>query len=497
MTIGIAELMESSGVKFGTSGARGLAEAITDRVAYCYTRAFLRQQSERFGRSFGAVVVGGDLRPSTPRIMSAVGVACEHEGMQVIHAGFVPSPAVALAGIAQGVPSIMVTGSHIPDDRNGIKFNRFDGEIDKQDEQEIRRASIELAQGLFDEEGALQEEAHLPPVDATVALRYRERFTRALPSDCLKGLRVGVYQHSTVGRDLLLEVLQALGADAVALGRSERFVPVDTEALRPEDVVLARQWAAEGTFDSIVSADGDCDRPLVADETGKWLRGDVLGVLSARFLGARVIATPVSCNSVAEKCGYFARVQRTRIGSPFVIEAMQTLAAEGEAPVVGYEANGGFLQQSPLPLGQVTLSPLPTRDAVLPILSALLLSRREGTSLSGLSKDLPQRFTASGRAKEFPTENAHERIRSFVASDSRSESATSLALIGEAMPWVSAAAVSVDQTDGLRITFANDEVVHLRPSGNAPELRCYTEAGSEARAEELLRFGLALIESWR
>ena len=41
---------------------------------------------------------------------------------------------------------------------------------------------------------------------------------------------------------------------------------------------------------------------------------------------------------------------------------------------------------------------------------------------------------------------------------------------------------AIDRTDGLRVTFANAEVVHLRPSGNAPEFRCYTEAATEARA---------------
>ncbi|MHC4156822.1 MAG: phosphomannomutase, partial [Planctomycetota bacterium] len=43
----------------------------------------------------------------------------------------------------------------------------------------------------------------------------------------------------------------------------------------------------------------------------------------------------------------------------------------------------------------------------------------------------------------------------------------------------------IDRTDGVRMTFDNDEVIHLRPSGNAPEFRCYTEAAAEERAEEL------------
>ena len=55
----------------------------------------------------------------------------------------------------------------------------------------------------------------------------------------------------------------------------------------------------------------------------------------------------------------------------------------------------------------------------------------------------------------------------------------------------------ISNIDGLRITFASEEVVHLRPSGNAPELRCYTEAGSEARAVELNAQALGVLRGWR
>ena len=54
-------------------------------------------------------------------------------------------------------------------------------------------------------------------------------------------------------------------------------------------------------------------------------------------------------------------------------------------------------------------------------------------------------------------------------------------------------AEAMDQTDGLRITFAGHEVIHLRPSGNAPELRCYTEADSAPRATELGHAALAIM----
>jgi len=56
---------------------------------------------------------------------------------------------------------------------------------------------------------------------------------------------------------------------------------------------------------------------------------------------------------------------------------------------------------------------------------------------------------------------------------------------------------NINETDGFRITFVSEEVVHLRPSGNAPELRCYVEADSESRAEEMLSQCLLGLEAWK
>ena len=68
---------------------------------------------------------------------------------------------------------------------------------------------------------------------------YAARCVGLLGANALRGWRVGVYQHSSVARDLIADILRRAGADVVALGRSDVFVPVDTEALRPEDVALA------------------------------------------------------------------------------------------------------------------------------------------------------------------------------------------------------------------------------------------------------------------
>ena len=123
--------MTKSGVAFGTSGARGLATAMTDSVCYAYAKGFL-QYLESIGeikRAGEAVAVGGDLRPSTSRVMEAVCRAADDIGYRAVNCGKIPSPAVALFGFENNIPSIMVTGSHIPDDRNGIKFNKCTGEV--------------------------------------------------------------------------------------------------------------------------------------------------------------------------------------------------------------------------------------------------------------------------------------------------------------------------------------------------------------------------------
>ncbi|MDE2597227.1 MAG: phosphomannomutase [Sphingomonadales bacterium] len=476
--------MEQCGVAFGTSGARGEVVAMTDRVCHSYTAGFLQYLGEVGEFAPGArVALAGDLRASTPRILAACAQAVRDLGGEPVFCGYVPTPALAFHAFAQGVPSLMVTGSHIPDDRNGIKFYRAHGEVLKDDELGMSRQVLTIDNARFNDAGMLIDPAPLPPVtDAETA--YVARYVDFFGPDALKGMTVGVYQHSAVGRDVLTRIVAALGAKAVPLARSDKFMPVDTEAIRPEDVALAKDWAAQGRFDAIVSTDGDSDRPLLADHTGEWLRGDVLGVLCARAMGADVVVTPVSSNSVLELTGAFARTARTRIGSPYVIAAMNAEAATGAACVCGYEANGGFLLGSDVARGGAALTALPTRDAVLPIL-AVLAASRPGT-LADLVAALPPRVTYSDRIKGLPTAQSQALLAWLGAGgEARVEECFA--------PLAGGALASVDHTDGLRMSFANGAVIHLRPSGNAPELRCYSEASKPDEARRLAEGALALV----
>jgi len=483
--------MARSGVAFGTSGARGLATAMTDRVCCAYTRGFL-QYLESIGelkRAGERVAVGGDFRPSSDRVMEAVCRAADDMGYRAVNCGKVPSPAVALFGLENKIPAIMVTGSHIPDDRNGIKFNKATGEVLKDDERGMSGQVVELDDALFGADGNFSKVKPAHEVSPVAGENYVMRYLNFFSHDALQGLRVGVYQHSAVGRDVLVKILSHLGAEVTALGRSDKFIPVDTEAIRPEDVQLAHDWAAPGKFDALVSADGDSDRPLVSDELGRWLRGDVAGILCAKFLAADSVSTPVSCNTAVEKCGWFREIRRTRIGSPFVIASMLQATAAGAKRVVGYEANGGFLLNSDVEIGGKKLRALPTRDAVIVMLGILLLAKAQGKKVSELAASLPARFTASDRLKDFATEKSAAILARF---NSGSEAADKTA-IEKTFGVICGTVAGLNRTDGLRITFANGEVIHLRPSGNAPEFRCYAEAATDERAREITAAALAQI----
>lgn len=481
--------MERTGVAFGTSGTRGLVTDMTDALCFAYATAFLQylESTNRAGAT-RRVAMAGDRRQSTPRILAAVAHAARTHGYEVVHCGEIPSPALVHYGMKHGIPSMMVTGSHIPEDRNGIKFNRPDGEILKDDEKGIREQEVELPDD-FDETGALVVPPPALLTDGEAIEIYRRRYLDVLPPRALEGLRIGVYGHSAVGRTLLVEILRELGANVLELGFSDKFEAVDTEALRPEDAALAEKWAQRHELDAIVSTDGDSDRPLVGDEHGQWMRGDVVGIVVAAQLRADVVVTPVSSNTAVERSKLFRKVVRTRIGSPWVIEAMAREVRRGAQRVVGYEANGGFLTATPLELPGGTLDPLPSRDALIVILTALWAARSTGRPVSELVANLPPRFTASDRLKDFPPDVARNKLEALRSSGSVG--------IGTLFGADLGMAAEIDAIDGLRITFASGDIVHLRPSGNAPELRCYAEADDPDRARALARRALEVADDWR
>lgn len=442
-----------SGISFGTSGARGLVVDFTPEVCAAFTHAFVAVLRQEFSPKQLALAI--DNRPSSYAMAQACAAALLQAGVEPIYYGVIPTPALAYQAMQDNMPCIMVTGSHIPFDRNGLKFYRPDGEITKADELAILAAEVE-----FDTLPVLPELIASPRAAESYCARYASLFA----TDMLAGKKIGIYEHSSAGRELYAPLFESLGAEVVRIERSDQFVPIDTEAVGEEDKVKARHWSAQYQLDAIFSTDGDGDRPLVADEHGEWLRGDILGLLCASALNIEALAIPVSSNTVIARSGHFDCVQLTKIGSPYVIAEFGLLAKKYQR-VAGFEANGGFLLGTDIDLNGQSLAALPTRDAVLPFL--MLLAAAGKGPISRLIASLPARYTHSDRIQNFATARSQAILAEGIADPQ-----ALLTKLGLTDCTVSL----VDTTDGLRLTLNNGFIIHLRPSGNAPELRCYAEA---------------------
>ncbi|RUR52570.1 phosphomannomutase [Aeromonas veronii] len=465
------DVIKHSGIEFGTSGARGLVTDFTPEVCIAFTYAFVAVMRSSY--SFNQVALAIDNRPSSYDMAMACATALKTLGLEPIYYGVIPTPALAYKAMNDGIPCIMVTGSHIPFDRNGLKFYRPDGEITKGDELAI--ISVEETFSVADNLISLA-----PKREAAAA--YIARYASLFRDRPLAGMRLGIYEHSSAGRDLYAVLFETLGAEVISLERTENFVPIDTEAVSDADQDKARKWSRLHNLDAIFSTDGDGDRPLVADESGNWLRGDILGLLCAANLGIEAVAIPVSCNTAVSASGKFANVTHTKIGSPYVLEAFPILNAQ-YGSVAGFEANGGFLLGSEVTFNGQTLAPLPTRDAVLPALILFVSSRT--SRISALVDALPNRFTCSDRLKDFPREKSREIIELGQTDISR---------LMLKLHFDEFEIISVDQTDGLRISFFGGDVLHLRPSGNAPELRCYAESDSVEGAKSIVNQCLGYLQ---
>mmetsp|Transcript_20644 Transcript_20644/g.35214 ORF Transcript_20644/g.35214 Transcript_20644/m.35214 type:complete len:574 (+) Transcript_20644:17-1738(+) len=535
---------------FGTSGLRGLVTDITDLEAYINTKGFLRFALEINDTKKGDIVyIAGDLRSSThseeQSIMCAVQKAILDSGLKVVNLGLIPTPALAYFALQKGMVSIMITGSHIPFDRNGIKFNKSTGEVLKTDESAILKAVAFIRKeeydqpadsSLFDDKGWFKKgnRPELPKPEGDAGGVFKQRYLQVLGDKALNGMKVVFYQHSAVGRDLLVDLLRELGATVYPAGRSDTFVPVDTEAISNDRLaelqVLADNARKEhGDIDAIVSTDGDSDRPMVVgvSKEGKvrFFGGDLLGAVVAQWLKANAIAVPVSTNDAVGKYLKTAAIHYTKIGSPYVVAAMNALAHKSdEYKVVGWEANGGFLVGTefvaPGGSSEHKLLPLPTRDAALPIIACLRLCVEQKASVIEIFSKLPPRFSKADLIDEFPRKVSLAILAMFQPPVNQNEAKTlDFDLYGKTIVTCHNEQVVVvnddeealqrakdlstrisnafsdkfgfgkpshiDWTDGCRIRFDNNDIAHIRPSGNAPQLRIYAVADTQERADAI------------
>jgi phosphomannomutase len=487
----VSNITDNLDVAFGTSGVRGLVEDLTPTICFAFVKAFLQVNSSQSKR----IAVGIDLRPSSLSMAKSCIAAINAHGCDVVYCGELPTPALAFYAMSNDMPCIMITGSHIPFSRNGMKFYNTDGEISKLDETNIISAEVELPENLDEIVNNIQI-----PATHTEALNvFKQRYTELFPVEMLKGKRIGIYEHSSVARDVLIDLMAYFGAEVISLERTDYFVPIDTEAVSEIDKEKAIGWAKKYKLDAIISTDGDGDRPLISDENGRWLRGDVLGVLCVNYVGATHVAAPINVNSMLEESSSGQLIcSRTRIGSPYVIAAMQDIAKEPSASsieasaskIVGYEANGGFMVGSDIELNGKILHALPTRDAVLPILIVLSLAHQRSLPISGLLKSLPSRFTASACIKDV-LRGVSDQISNSLEFDQVKQGEFLFEVYADNAVKINA----INTTDGLRLIISNKDIIHIRPSGNAPELRVYVETSTMDKSEGLVKLVITALKN--
>jgi len=528
-------------LKFGTSGRRGEVVHLTQLEVYINVLAELGYLQSR-SVAEGGIIRGEefyfacDLRPSSctyvpeqrgcGEIAQAVERAIQDAGMQPVNLGRIPTPALAHYAFSLGKGSIMITGSHIPLDRNGYKTNTARGELLKIDEEPINRAvesvreklySEPFVESLFDERGLFKSGHRELAAESDKARKaFIERYTSFFHGFSLEGRQLMVYQHSAVGRDVLVEILERLGADVIPSGRSNAFIPIDTENIDEAQLRTIQELSDEaiakyGSIDAVVSTDGDSDRPLILSVNAetrrvRFLSGDLVGMIVAMYLGADAVVVPISCNDAIDRSTLAQVVEpKTRIGSPYIIAGMERARRKGRKIVCGWEANGGFLTGSDIVRNGKLLRALPTRDAVLPILGVLFSAQAKGLSVSDLFDQLPRRFSSAARLPDFPRSIAAKIVDRLspgdpnvqdVAFDSRATGGEMEVIRRQLESLFTrqmgfGTIIRLNYTDGVRITFTNGDVAHLRPSGNADEFRIYAVADTQARANSITKMGVA------
>lgn len=552
-------------LRFGTSGRRGEVIHLTQLEIYISALGEI-EYLQSLPPAEGGIQRGDDLyfacdlRPSSSRfvpeqggrgeIAQAVERAVRDAGMTPRFLGRIPTPALTFHALERHKGSIMITGSHIPFDRNGYKTNSAKGELLKSDEapigayvEKVRQRLYAQSPGesLFNSHGLFKSgHQELPPEIPEGRESYLRRYTDFFAGRSLKGKRLVAFQHSAVGRDILVEVLRRFDAEVIPAGRSETFVPIDTENIDERQLgeiqALASQaWAEHGPIDAVVSIDGDSDRPLVfgvdpvanasSDQPPcrvRFFGGDLLGMVVAEYLGADAVVVPISSNDAVDRGALKEIVEpKTRIGSPFVIEGMEKARARGRAIVCGWEANGGFLTGSDMQRDGKVLKALPTRDAFLPILGVLFSASEKGLSLSALFDRLPRRYGRAALLRQFPRQVSQRIIESLSPLGSAAREAVfegdSVRLLDFEGREMAASesqvrallairdrlhefftpglgfgtVVRINYTDGVRVAFHDGDVAHVRPSGNADELRIYAVADTQTRAEAIAKAGIA------
>ena len=313
---------------FGTDGVRGTANShpmtaeMALRIGAAVGRYFRRDKSVAH-----RVVIGKDTRLSGYMFENALTAGLTSTGMNVLLLGPVPTPAVGLLTPSMRADlGVMISASHNPAVDNGIKFFGPDG-FKLSDEAEIEIEAL-IESGV--------EPSHAENIGRAKRIddgrfRYVERVKSTFPPGMrLDGIKVVVDCANGAAYRAAPEVLWELGAEVIPVGVSPNGYNINEECGSTQPQVASETVVSHGA-DLGICLDGDADRVILIDETGRVADGDqIMALLAARWAeeerlaGGALVATVMS-NLGLERFleGRGLRLERTGVGDRYVVERMR------------------------------------------------------------------------------------------------------------------------------------------------------------------------------
>jgi phosphoglucosamine mutase len=383
---------------FGTDGIRGVAGEfpLTLESTYLIGRALGHDLVRNTRRA--QAVIGQDTRESSGWISDRVAEGLGAVGVDVHSAGVITTPGIAYLARSRGFAAgVVISASHNPWTDNGIKVFSGDGfKLADAGELAIEKEIFGLLQNpRVADETAQKVPGPCLPGEADLRHAYVGALVENVASD-LSGLRLLVDCANGAATAEAPELFRRIGIQAtfIHVSPNGRNINEGCGALHPETLGKAMAGAAE-KFDLGVTFDGDADRALFCDASGRVVNGDGVILAAARDLHARgkltgelVVATTMSnmgLEIALKKSGI--RMLRANVGDKYVLEEMLKTGA-----VLGGEQSGHIIFRD----GDAT-----TGDGLLTALRLADIVVRSGRSLADLVGDL----------KVFPQKIQNVRVR--------------------------------------------------------------------------------------
>ncbi len=259
---------------FGTDGIRGQygSAVLNDEIAFRAGRAAVRVAREKLSVEVPQIVAGRDTRASGVALLHAFAAGVAAEGGTLVDLGVAPTPCVAFAArTSEAVLACSITASHNPACDNGIKF--FEGSGVKPSE--------DLEQSLDDRVGCISAdgfdpEKTAPMVDGSaLRSRYEQAVVEAFPAGLLAGKKVAMDCANGAMSEIAPAVFRALGAELTVVGDQPNGANIN-DGVGSECPESLGTLYSTGEYDYGFAFDGDGDRLVMFDETGKKIEGEAL-----------------------------------------------------------------------------------------------------------------------------------------------------------------------------------------------------------------------------